>query len=116
MSVRLLRQPGALAMSEADLAQGTRKPYSVFIGSAGSQESVQFVSKLAKALEDPRLTVYSSLLERRLARGEPFLSRKRLLGLTRLGERRLDRTLSWLLDHELVGKITGRVETFYFAT
>ena len=99
-------------MSEPVLA--TRKPYSVFIGSADSASTLAFVNRLTRALEDPRLTIYSALLEKRVSPGEPFLSRKRLLGLTKLGERRLDRVLAWLLDHKLVDRVRGRSETFYY--
>ena len=74
-----------------------------------------FLKRISKAIEDPRLAIYYLLLERRRDGGTPALSRKTLLQATRLTERTVDRTLRWLVDEELAGKIRGRSETFYFA-
>jgi DNA-binding transcriptional ArsR family regulator len=75
-----------------------------------------FLKRISKATEDPRLMIYYILLERRRDGGTPALSRKTLLQATRLTERTVDRTLRWLTEENLVDKIRGRSETYYFAT
>ena len=88
---------------------------SVFVSYAGSD--VQYLNRVVKMLSevDPKLRVYGFLLEKRLTPGVPGITRKGLLGLSKLAERTLDRTLSWLVEHKLVSKFTGRSETLYFA-
>ncbi len=88
---------------------------SVYIGYAGSD--VQFLNRVTKVLQeiDPKIRVYNLLLERRLSPGIPGITRKELLGLTKFGERTLDRVLSWLTGHHLVDKIRGTGTTYYFA-
>ena len=87
----------------------------MYIGVAPTE--LHLLNRVVKVLgeADPKLKVYNLLLERRLSPGIPGITRKALLGLTKLGERSLDRTLSWLTDHQLVDKIRGRAETYYFA-
>jgi hypothetical protein len=88
---------------------------SVYLGYGGSD--VQFLNRVVKALGevDPKIRIYNLLLERRLSPGIPGITRKTLLALSKLTERTLDRTLSWLADHQLIDKIRGRAETYYFA-
>jgi len=75
-----------------------------------------FLKRISKATEDPRIIIYYFLVERRRDGGTPVLSRKTLLQATRLAERTVDRTLRWLIEKNLVDKIRGRSETYYFAT
>ncbi len=101
----------------ASLVERSKKALggSVYVGYAGGD--VQFLNRVVKVLRetDPKLNVYSLLLERRVSPGIPGITRKTLLGLTKLGERTLDRTLSWLVDRQLIAKFAGRSETLYFA-
>ena len=119
MSDRFLRQSTVPEDSEASgqLGDRARKAFgaSVYVGYAGND--LHYLNRVVKALGevDPKLRVYSLLLDRRLSPGVPGITRKTLLGLTKLGERTLDRVLSWLIDRQLVSKFTGRSETLYFA-
>ncbi len=76
---------------------------------------VESLTRLVKALKDPRGTVYLALLERRWRPGMPGVSRKTLLTTTGLNERSLDRTLQWLRKNKLVDRLQGRQEMYYFA-
>jgi len=118
MSGSLLRQRSGSNDSEMPgLSERSKKAFggSVYIGVAPTE--LHLLNRFVKIIEevDPKIRVYNLLLERRISPGLPGLTRKTLLGLTKLTERTLDRTLSWLTDHQLIDKIRGRAETYYFA-
>ena len=80
------------------------------------RETVDVVKKLAAELREPRLTVYVTLLERRLGPvGIPGISREQLLELTGLSVRALEQSLDWLEEHQLVSELQAVTQRYFFA-